>query len=166
MNGFASLSNAGPARLSLGGRGMEYLLVAGLIIIIGGSLALAFLGGGEPPPPKPAWQCQECKHTFEPPPAKEPPVRRERGLIEDMRMVFLDCPQCSAKEGCLPMTRCLECKEFYVSEPTRWRADFQKANPDQAAMMPQGRPPKNVCPHCKTDQHQWRRKNRKKKGRK
>jgi hypothetical protein len=141
---------------------MEYLLVAGLIIIIGGSLALAFLGGTEPPPPKPSWQCQQCQHTFEPPPVTEPPVRDRTGLIDDVRMKFLDCPKCEAKESCLPMSRCAKCGMSYVSEPTRWRAKSQKANPNQTMMSPQGKAPKNICPHCKTDQRQWRRKNSRK----
>ena len=92
---------------------------------------------------------------------KKAPVRRGPGFIDDdMRMVFLDCPKCKARESCLPMTICIECKKFYVSGPTKWRAEFQKANPDQPFPIPSGRPPKNVCPHCRTDQREWRRRNR------
>jgi len=168
MDSFSSLPGSEPARLNLSGRGTEYLLIGGLIIIIGGALALTFFGGDKDGSGsyKPLWQCQKCKHEFEPPPLKRSPITRGPGFIDDdMRMVFLDCPKCGAKESCLPMTRCLECKKFYVSDPTRQRAEMQRQNPEMT-MMPRGRRIKNVCPYCKTDQNVWRRKNRRKKKKK
>ena len=168
MDSFSTLPGSRPSRLNLGGRGTEFLLGGGLVVIIVGSVVLSIFGGGEGGPGdiKPMWQCQACKHPFEPEPMKESPIRRGPGFMDDdMRMIFLDCPKCSEKESCLPMSRCLECKKFYVSDATRWRAEFQKENPEQR-MGAVGRPPKNVCPHCKTDQREWRRKNRAKKKKK
>ena len=166
MDSFSMFPRSRPSRLNLGGRSTEYLLIGGLVVIIAGSLALTVFNPGKKGPGdiKPMWQCQACQHKFEPPPVTEAPIRRGPGFIDDdMRMVFLDCPKCSEKESCLPMNRCLECKEFYVSDITRERAEFQKANPEQTTMMPPRTRAKNVCPHCKTDQREWRRKNRKKK---
>jgi hypothetical protein len=165
MHSVPTLPGSRPSRLAFGGRGTEYILIGGLLIIIVGSVALSIFGGGKGGPGdiKPMWECQACQHRFEPPPVKEAPIRRGPGFIDDdMRMVFLDCPKCSAKESCLPMTKCLECGEFYVSEPTKWRAKYQKENPNLMT-IPTGRPPKNICPHCKTDQREWRRARRKEK---
>ena len=169
MKRFLSLSGSRFSRPDFGGRRTEHLLIGGLIVVIVGALALAIFGGGgdDTEEYEPMWQCQAegCKHEFRPPPVKTPPVKdRPDVLMDDMQMVILDCPKCGAKEGCLPMDRCVKCGESYVSGPTTEWAAKQKADPDAT---PMGRvKSRNICPHCNTDQIQWRRKQRGKGGKK
>ena len=166
MNRFLSLPGLSHRRLDLGGRQTEYLLIGGLIIVIVGAISLAIFGGGKDDGDEyePMWQCQAegCKHEFKPPPVKTPPVRgRPDVLMDDMRIVILDCPKCRAKQSSLPTDKCVKCEKSYVSGPTSELAAKQQAAP--GAMLTGRVKSRNICPHCDTDQNQWRRKKRGKK---
>ena len=70
MDSFSMLPGSRPSRLNLSGRGTEYLLAGGLLVIIVGAVVLSIWGDDKSDGPggKPMWQCQECKYQFEPAP--------------------------------------------------------------------------------------------------
>lgn len=139
---------------------MEFLLIAGLAVIIIGSVVLTiwYGPGSENPPQKPMYKCRECGHEFEIDPDQG--TRNLDMMEEDAPAFFPDCPKCKAKESGTPMARCHKCKKYYVSPLT----EYQERREAGEAVDPV--PPANVCPHCNTDQREFLREKHRKKGRK
>ena len=135
--------------MAFGGRGTEYLLMVGLVIIIAGAVILTIYSPNTRRPAKMQFQCGKCGHLF------DPPVLRTRvpgaSGPQAMQVPVMDCPNkaCQAKKSCLPMTRCSKCGKYYVNEVTKWRVDRQ------AGKQVSPKKPNNICPHCKTDQQQY-----------
>jgi phosphate transport system substrate-binding protein len=91
------------------------------------------------------FRCTECGHQFTP----DPDNARYEMAMEMGGAV--DCPKCRAKGSTLPMTRCPACEKYYVSELTRYQAQYYAS--DQPP--PPGPEPKQICPHCGTDYREW-----------
>ena len=146
----------------LGGRGMEFLLMGSLAVVIVGSLALTIyygLGGNSSPGSdvKPMFKCMmaECGYEFEATADQRPGP----GIMPDGRGLIprLDCPKCGEKECCATMFRCPNCEKYYVSA----RADYnERLMRGEVAVDEQ--PPADICSYCQTDRIEWYRANRKK----
>ena len=109
------------------------------------------------------YKCSECKKDFEFDPRKAAPDEHEMmGPGMGMGMGNVDCPECGAKKSGQMMIVCpnTDCGKHYVSARTdydrkRMRGEVKR---DEA-------PPKDICPHCKTDRMEWHRANRRRRGR-
>ena len=149
----------------MGGRGMEYLLMGSLAVIIVGSLVLTIyygMGSGSASRTnvKPMYKCmiEDCGHEFE---LTQQDAQRPKDMMmmgPGMMSFKADCPKCQNKECCVRMAKCPSCEKYYVSP----RLDFDDRM--MRGEIEQGEePPPDICPHCQTDRIQWYRDNRKKK---
>jgi DNA-directed RNA polymerase subunit RPC12/RpoP len=143
-------------RLDLSGVGkQEYVMIGALVVIIVGSLVFTVIhitgddtpGGGAQYEVK--FKCEQCGHEFSPDPKQS----------DDYEMAMemggaIKCPECGGQA--LPMTRCPNCEKYYVSDLTRYQAQYYAS--DQPP--PPGPEPKQICPHCGTDYREWWRKKR------
>jgi hypothetical protein len=69
-------------------------------------------------------------------------------------------PYTNEKTG-VPMMRCPVCEKFFV--PEAWKKKPQPGQPPMMMMDPMGQ--KIICPHCKTDIHEfYRQKARERRG--
>ena len=146
-----SLPKTDPQAMAFGGRGTEYLLVVGLVIIIAGAVILTLYSPDTQKPLIIQFQCRACQHTFEPPVITERIPGPGSSGAQATQIAVLNCPSktCQAAKSSLPMARCHQCEKYYLSETTTWRADWQAGKQVKATK------PNNICPHCKTDQRKW-----------
>jgi len=145
------------ARLDLGGRRTEFLLIGGLAVVIIGAIVLTVLhsmdvriGGGSP---KPMAECQSCQERFELDPSEDP-----RALIGSMgpgsKIYQPDCTKCGKKESGLPLMLCPnpECGKHFLSPHIANRLKIRDgADPSTLKQS------KVICPHCGTDHDEWQR---------
>ena len=75
------------------------------------------------------------------------------------------CQKCNEPACALPMTKCPECGEHFLSGATRYQHEVEMldmAGKDSSSL---GDCPPTVCPKCKTDFHKWMQQHRKRKSR-
>ena len=145
----------GTARLNLGGRGTEFLLIGGLAAVIIGAIVLAVMHAFDfnvGSSPKAMAECQSCQKRFEYDPTED--ARSLIGAVPGAERYRPDCTECGAKASGTPLRRCPnpKCGKFY---PPPKVDDGQMAQPDADPMKMQQ--PVDVCPHCGTDRHEWHR---------
>ena len=99
--------------------------------------------------PDPQDPSREHGYVFEVDPATIVKKINEGGATSNV--VALDCPQCRAKDSCLPATKCPKCGKFYVSERTRAEAGLIDMDISQA---------RDICPYCGQDRDEWVRQRR------
>jgi ribosomal protein L32 len=143
----------GNARLGLGGRGTEFLLIGGLAVVIIGAIVVTLMYAFDfriTSSPKAMAECQSCGKRFEYDSDKGP--RSLIGAIPEAGPRLLDCPECGAKASAIPLRRCPKCGKFYM--PPKVDEDQKPgagADPTKAAQ------PADICPHCGTDRQEWHR---------
>ena len=144
--GFRGLTHRG---FDLGGKTMEYALIAALVGIIVLALVLAVTQtcdrrGGMKLIGDLRAKCLQCDHEWD----IEPDQIQEfgEGMMDDMR--GMDCPKCGAKSSAFLMVRCPEpeCGKFYMSK--------RFTDPEAAG----GFMVRDVCPHCGTNLVEWYKK--------
>ena len=129
-----------------GGKNMDYLFAAALILVIVVSLVLTikFSSGG----PNNVvdidlrFQCQQCGHEFFITPDEVWAQKSGSGGGPGMPGAMgpgvvraIDCPECGTKDSCIQMVQCPnpDCKKYFLAESS------------------------DVCPHCGVDRMQWHR---------
>ena len=148
-------AGSGDKRLDLAGGGgskMRWLLAAGLVVIIVGSVILAIKGFFDETPGSdrttrkgpPTFQCRKCGHKFNPRPERKP--RAFGGMPKKAQGRGIDCPKCKVKHAAHRMIECPKCEEHFLppwaGEPPRPGAP---------------RPPA-ICPECDTNVMEYVRK--------
>ncbi|MFW6132354.1 MAG: hypothetical protein ACOC8F_00550 [Planctomycetota bacterium] len=151
-------------QLGLGGgdRKQEFLMIGVLGLIIVGALAIAIgsmfggRGGGQTVDEY-RFQCQACGHEWSVTPAE---LEQMEAPPEEMMMMgpdqLMECPECHEHAG-MPMRQCLNCEKWYVSPQTKFW--IRAYGPSGGEGLPEEEP-KDICPHCGTDQVEWRREHR------
>jgi ribosomal protein L32 len=139
-----------------GGSGTEFLLIGALALIIVGSLFLGVRQGCGPSrtavePQEVFYFCQKCKQKFKP----DPNSLAELEMYAPMGIMRLDCPLCGAKKSAVPMVKCPNCGEYYVSPQLAYEEQMMMGRDLSNVQMP-----KDICPHCGTDRMQWYREHR------
>jgi DNA-directed RNA polymerase subunit RPC12/RpoP len=146
----------GANRLNLGGGGdrkMEIVMVAGLVVIILGSLTYTiyhFAGGGRGgqvgEPPEIRYKCTQCGHEF------KPELKEEQAWEMAEGMQALDCPSCGKKDCAHIMTKCPKCGHHYLAPSTLYWSRYYATGVEPPK---QAEPPKDICPNCGTDREQY-----------
>ena len=111
--------------------------------------------------PKVMYKCSECKKEFQFDPQKA--GGNERDMMDmGMGMGNVDCPECNAKKSGQMMIVCpnTDCGKHYVSAYMIYEQKMMRGGGNRNEA-----PPKDICPHCKTDRIEWYRKNRRRRGR-
>ena len=98
--------------------------------------------------------CKKCNQEFELKPDAMPP-EMEYGGGPEMENWKPDCPTCNDKKQVVPMVKCPQCKKYYVSPRQEYDEKMSRGQ-DMTGVEP----PKDICPHCKTDRMQWYRNRR------
>lgn len=62
-----------------------------------------------------------------------------------------NCPQCKARDSCLPMVKCPKCGKYYIPDTIRYPEAVRR-----------GVDVRDICPYCKTDRAKWEAEHRKK----
>jgi len=156
----------GSGSLDLGGgsepgRMKEYLLIAALAVIIIGSLVVTILYGlmGDAPKTRAdqsiMFKCLECGAEFEYDPAKQPKFKPED--VPPMHSARVACQVCKKPFAALPMTKCPACGKYYLAAATLYEYEMELLELQGKDSSILGECPPTVCPHCKTDFHQWYR---------
>lgn len=146
-----------------GGGKKEYLLAAGLGVVIIGALALAIWGmfGGSISGPKAPtelhFKCEkkQCGHEFTVPIEE---ISDTPDAMAELEFSVRDCPECGAKQSCWRCIECPNCKKYFISQREKARLQAMRVGRTE----PEGI--QDVCPYkdCKTNLLEWYRANRKK----
>lgn len=151
--------------LSLGGQGrVRYVVMAGLLVIIFGSAALAvwsLFGSPERTPSRRVevdralfFKCAHCRHEFQMTPKEFDGFLTTLRSRDRASASLVHCPKCGGKHSCAMMVRCPNCGKRYVPYGVQNAVKITRGEPTPAGTA-------DVCPHCKTNiAEYWRRQSR------
>lgn len=132
----------------------QMVLTVALILFITGSLAYTWskLFGGPATPSRVVemhFQCALCgdeqeitNEVFQQRPLHLDVLQADRTRTNDN----IDCVKCGQKHAAMLMNKCLSCEKYFLPSKVNLR------------VLPAGEvPPDPICPHCGTNQNQYRR---------
>lgn len=135
------------------GRVSPLLLLPVFIVIIAGSLIIAYKGvttdnssQARRSRQRLHFKCDRCGHEFALSPREFSDQAAKENITDQGMLGLANCPSCGQKHSCRQMMRCPKCEKYFVPVIP---------GPSPAATQPAVQSPRFVCPNCKAE-FDWR----------